>query len=238
MYAKLCVNNTASSKDIVIVLTEKQEACQSLSSERRKALATLLSLLLKYRRRLSTHPSNIFQLMVNEGGDVFAGEATKVLQSREKPYMEYLHKEALKELNKTQAEFHCKSVVVCFDISPTQEFMVCECTDGMIYLWSLKTGEKRWVRPVEVKKCYGDLFDHLRVVPNSNVYSCYRSVVFHPTEPIVLPGILSHTYSFKETSNLCFQKATADFLFVQFMGTRAKLSPIALGMLNALSCGI
>ena len=133
--------------------------------------------------------------MVNEGGDVFAGEATKVLQSREIPYMEYLHKEAVKESIKTQAEFPCSSMVACFDISPTQEFMVCECTDGMIYLWSLKTGEQRWVRPVEVKKCYCGPFRPFRVVPNSNVYSCYRSVVFHPTEPIVLPGILSRAYS-------------------------------------------
>ena len=203
VYAKLCVNNTASSEDII--LTQKQEAFQSLSSENRKALGTLLFLLRKYHGRLSTHPSTIFQVMVNEGGDVFAGEATKVLQNREIPYMEYLHKEAIKkESKKTQAEFPCNSTVVCFDISTTQEFMVCECTDGMIYLWSLKTGEKRWVRPVEVKKFYGDLFDHLRVVPNSNVYSCYRSVVFHPTEPIVLPGILSHAYSFKgNLQSLC-----------------------------------
>ena len=202
VYAKLCVNNTASSEDII--LTQKQEAFQSLSSERRKALGTLLSLLRKYCGRLSTHPSTIFQVMVNEGGDVFAGEATKVLQSREIPYMEYFHKEALKELNKTQAEFPCKSAVACFDISPKQEFMVCECTDGMIYLWSLKTGEQKWERQGEVKKCYFKPDLPFRVVPNSNVYSCYRSVVFHPTEPIVLPGILSHAYSFEgNLESLC-----------------------------------
>ena len=221
VYAKLCVNNTASSEDIV--LTEKQEACQSLSSERRKALGTLLSLLLKYRRRLSTHPSTIFQLMVNEGGDVFAGEATKVLQSREKPYMEYLHKEALKELNKTQAEFPCNSTVACFDISPKQEFMVCECTDGMIYLWSLKTGAQKWVRPVEVKKCYFKPDLPFRVVPNSNVYSCYRSVVFHPTEPIVLPGILSHAYSFEGNLQPLFPRSNCRFSVCSVHGDESKI---------------
>ena len=221
VYAKLCVNNTASSEDIV--LTEKQEACQSLSSEQQKSLGTLLYLLRKYRRRLSTHPSTIFQVMVNEGGDVFAGEATKVLQSREIPYMEYFHKEALKELNKTQAEFRCNSVVVCFDISPTQEFMVCECTDGMIYLWSLKTGEQRWLRPVEVKKCYSGSLYPLRVVPNSNVYSCYRSVVFHPTEPIVLPGILSHAYSFKGNLQPLFPKSNCRFSVCSVHGDESKI---------------
>ena len=210
VYAKLCVNNTASSEDII--LTKKQEAFQALSSERRNALGTLLCLLLKYHARLSTHPSTIFQLMVNEGGNVFAGEATKVLQSHEIPYMEFLHKEAVKKgSKKTQAEFLCNSVVVCFDISPTQEFMVCECWDGTIYLWSLKTGERRWVRRTEVKKCYSKLDLSFRAVPNSNVYSCYRSVVFHPTEPIVLPGILSHAYSFKGNLQPLFPRSNCRF---------------------------
>ena len=222
VYAKLCVNNTASSEDII--LTQKQEAFQSLSSERRKALGTLLSLLRKYRGRLSTHPSTIFQVMVNEGGDVFADEATKVLQSHEIPYMEYLHKEALKEeSNKTQAEFHCNSAVVCFDISLTQEFMVCECTDGMIYLWSLKTGEQRWIRPVEVRKFYRKPSLAIRVVRNSNVYSCYRSVVFHPTEPIVLPGILSRAYSFKGNLQPLFPKSNCRFSVCSVHGDESKI---------------
>ena len=221
LYAKLCVNNTASSDDIV--LTQKQEAFQSLSGERRKALGTLLSLLRKYRKRLSTHPSIIFQVIVNEGGDVLAGEATKVLQSREIPYMEYLHKEAVKESNKTQAEFPCNSTVVCFDISPKQEFMVCECTDGMIYLWSLETGEQRWIRRVEVKKFYRKPYRPLRVVPNSNVYSCYRSVVFHPTEPIVLPGILSHAYSFKGNLQPLFPKSNCRFSVCSVHGDESKI---------------
>ena len=221
VYAKLCVNNTASSEDII--LTQKQEAFQALSSERQKALGTLLSLLRKNHGRLSTHPCTIFQVMVNEGGDVFAGEATKVLQSRKIPYMEYLHKEAVKESNKTQAEFPCNSMVACFDVSPTQEFMVCECSDGMIYLWSLETGEQRWVRRVEVKKFYQKPFCHFRVVPNSNVYSCYRSVVFHPTEPIVLPGILSHAYSFKGNLQPLFPKSNCRFSVCSVHGDESKI---------------
>ena len=222
VFAKLCVNNTASSKDII--LTQKQEAFQSLSSERRKALDTLSSLLQKYRERLSTHPSAIFQVMVNEGGDVFASEATKVLQSREIPYMEYLHKEALKKVwNKTQAVFPCDSVVACFDIPPKQEFMVCECSNGMIYLWSLETGELKWVRRVEVKKCYFRPDLPFRVVPNSNVYSYYRSVVFHPTEPIVLPGILGHAYSIDGDLLPLFPESNCRFLVCSVHGDEGKI---------------
>ena len=219
--AKLCVNNTASCKDII--LTQKQEAFQSLSSESRKALGTLLSLLRKYHGRLSTHPSTIFQVMVNEGEDVFAGEATKALQSRKIPYMEYLHKEAVKESNETQAEFPCNSAVACFDVSATQEFMVCECTDGMIYLWSLETGEQRWVRPVEVRKRYLASSFPLRPVPSSSVCSCYRSVVFHPTEPVVLPGILSHAYSFEGNLQPLFPRSNCRFSVCSVHGDESKI---------------
>ena len=223
VHAKLSVHNTVNSEDIIYV--QKRESFKSLSDESQRALSTLLSLLRKYHGRLSTHPSTIFQVMVNEGGDFFAGEATKVLQRREIPYMEYLHKEAVKkESTKIQAEFPFNSKVVCFDISPTQEFMVCECTDGMIYLWSLETGEQRWVRPVEVKKCYSTGPYHpLRLVPNSDVYSCYRSVVFHPSEPIVLPGILSHAYSFKGNLQPLFPKSSCRFSVCSVHGNESKI---------------
>ena len=222
VHAKLCVHNTVNSEDIIRV--QEQEAFKSLSDESQRTLSTLFSLLRKYHRRLSTHPSTIFQVMVNKGGDVFAGEATKVLQSRKIPYMEYLHKEAVKkESNKTQADFPCNSTVACFDVSPTQEFMVCECTDGMIYLWSLETGEQRWVRPVEVKKCYLDSNSPLRVVPNSNVFSCYRSVVFHPIEPIVFPGILSHAYSFEGNLQPLFPRSNCRFSVCSVHGDESKI---------------
>ena len=220
--AKLCVHNTVNSEDIILV--QEREAFKSLSDESQRALSTLFSLLRKHHGRLSTHPSTIFQVMVNEGGDFFAGQATKVLQSREIPYMEFLHKEAVKKgSKKTQAEFLCNSVVVCFDISPTQEFMVCECWDGMIYLWSLKTGEQRWVRRTRFKKCYSEGFLPFRVVPNSDVYSCYRSVVFHPTETMVFPGILSHVYSFEGNLQPLFPRSNCRFSVCSVHGDESKI---------------
>ncbi|CAH3024693.1 unnamed protein product, partial [Porites evermanni] len=195
VYAKLRVHNTASSEDII--LSQKQKAFYLLSSESQNALRTLLFLLRKYHERLATNPSGFFQVMVNEGGDVLAGEATELLQTKyhEIPYMEYIHKGAIEEEMEVQAMFRCTSQVACFDISPQQEFMVCECMDVTIQLWSLQTGKQIWKRPVTVEKRYVDDLDAFRVVPNSSVLSCYRSVIFHPTKPIVLPGILSHAYS-------------------------------------------
>ena len=209
VYGKLCVNNTASSEDII--LTQKQT--QSLSSESQKALGTLLFLLRKYHERLATNPSAFFQVMVNEGGDVFAGEATELLQTKyhEIPYMEYIHKGATEEEMAVQVMFRCTSRVACFDISPQQESMVCECRDGTIQLWSLQTGKQIWKRPVTVEKHYVDDLGVFRVVPNSSVLSCYRSVVFHPTELIVLPGILSHAYSFEGNLRPLFPRSNCKF---------------------------
>ena len=211
VYAKLCVNNTANSEDII--LTQKQDAFQSLSSESQKALGTLLFLLRKYHERLATNPSAFFQVMVNEGGDVFAGKATELLQTKyyDIRYMEYIHKGAIEEDMEVQAVFRCTSQVACFDISPQQEFMVCECRDGTIQLWSLQTGKQIWKLPVKVEKHYIDDGDVFRVVPNSSVFSCYRSVVFHPTELIVLPGILSHAYSFEGNLQPLFPRSNCKF---------------------------
>ena len=211
VYAKLCVNDTASSEDII--LTQKQEAFQLLSSESQKALGTLLFILRKYHERLSTNPTVFFQVMVNEGGDVFAGKATELLQNRyhEIPYMEYVHKGADEKQMGIQVAFPCSSQVACFDISPQQEFMVCECRDGTIQLWSLETGKQLWKRPGVVKKLYFDDHGTFREVLNSPVLSCYRSVVFHPTKPIVLPGVLSHAYSVDGDFRPLFSKSNCRF---------------------------
>ena len=89
--------------------------------------------------------------------------------------------------------------------------MVCECRDNTIQLWSLHTGKQLWKRDVVVQKYYhsycrkprllfgnddDDDYEPYRPVLSYHARSLYRSVVFHPTEDLVLPGILSHAYTF------------------------------------------
>ena len=90
--------------------------------------------------------------------------------------------------------------------------MVCECVNNEIQLWSLHTGKQQWTRGVEVKKYHylyvgknrllcaadddNDVYEPYRPVLSYHARSLYRSVVFHPTEDLVLPGILSHAYTF------------------------------------------
>ena len=196
VFAKLCVNNATSSEDIIRV--QRHELFRALSSKRKRTLSTLLFLLRKYHERLTTIPTAFFQVMMKEGGKDCAKKAKELLhtQYHEIPFMKFADKRAAKEqISGIQAVFRCTSQVACFDISPRQEFMVCECKNGTIQLWSLQTGKLLWKRPVTVEKRYVEDHGAFRMVPNTSMLSCYRSVVFHPSEPIVLPGILSHAYS-------------------------------------------
>ena len=195
-FAKLCVNNATSSEDIIRV--QRHELFRALSRRSKRTLSTMLFLLRKYHERLTAIPSTFFQVMMKEGGKDCAKKAKELLhiQYHEIPIMKFVNKRAAKEqISGIQAVFRCTSQVACFDISPQQEFMVCECRNGTIQLWSLQTGKLMWKRSVTVEKHYVEDQGAFRMVPNTSTLSCYRSVVFHPSEPIVLPGILSHAYS-------------------------------------------
>ena len=196
VFAKLRVNNATSSEDIIRV--QRHELFRALSRRSKRTLSKMLFLLRKYHERLTAIPSTFFQVMMKEGGKDCAKKAKELLHSQyhEIPFMKFVDKRAAKEQTSgIQAVFRCTSQVACFDISPQQEFMVCECRNGTIQLWSLQTGKLIWKRPVTVEKHYVEDQGAFRMVPNTSILSCYRSVVFHPANPIVLPGILSHAYS-------------------------------------------
>ena len=196
VFAKLCVNNATSSEDIIRV--QRHELFRALSRRSKKTLSKMLFLLRKYHEGLTAIPSTFFQVMMKGGGKDCVKKAKELLHSQyhEIPFMKFVDKRAAKEQTSgIQAVFRCTSQVACFDISPQQEFMVCECRNGTIQLWSLQTGKLMWKRPVTVEKRYVEDHGAFRMVPNTSILSCYRSVVFHPANPIVLPGILSYAYS-------------------------------------------
>ena len=212
VYGKLCMNVTETIEDIVCV--QKQVG----SEELQRALNTLLVMLRKHLRTLETFPLNIFQNVLNEGGPELSCEASHLLETKycEVAYMEYLNKEDLQ--GRIQSSFECSAEVVCFDVSSQLDKMVCECEDYTIELWSLHTGKQLWKRDARVPKDYYFEYDSYGNISHYESYrpakshcirfecddddlpcppkSLYRSVVFHPTEDLVLPGILSHAYTF------------------------------------------
>ena len=219
VYAKLCVNVTLAFEDVIFVQKQLDiEKCH-------ETLTTLLVLLRKHIATLEELPHTIFQTLLNEGGPELSTEALNLLETKysEIAYMEYLHKEDLQ--GRVQTRFQCSTFVTCFDVSPQLDYLVCECYNKTIQLWSLHTGKQLWKRDVKVPKDYyleyhenlrALMFEPYRETKNYYNYysdkddrpyppkSLYRSVVFHPTEDLVLPGILSHAYTFDGNLKVLF----------------------------------
>ncbi|XP_015774901.1 PREDICTED: uncharacterized protein LOC107353100 isoform X4 [Acropora digitifera] len=239
VYAKLCVNVTSAFEDIVCV--QKQAGVEKLQ----RALNTLLVLLRKHIATLEKLPCTIFQTLWNEGGPELSSQALNVLETRysEMAYVEYLHKENVH--GRILAKFRCSGAVACFDVSPQLDYMVCECTNNKIQLWSLHTGKQLWKRDVKVAKDYycklnqesdfseepyratksfycGNSYD-LEDNPSFPLKSLYRSVVFHPTQDLVLPGILSHAYSFDGELRPLFPSSKCRFSVCSISADKTKI---------------
>ena len=225
VYAKLCVGHITASEDILCV--QKQAGAKALFEECQTALGALLYLLRKHLSTFTKLPHVIFQTLLNEGGPELSSKALTLLETRysEIPYMEFLHKKDQKVL--VQTKFHCSDKVVCLDVSPQLDYMVCECQDDTIQLWSLHTGKQLWKRHVKVSKEFYPVnsFEHepYRTGPSSDVMSFYRSVVFHPTEALVLPGVLSYAYTFAGDLKPLFLSSKCRFSVCSISADKTKM---------------
>ena len=210
VYAKTCLNSTAAAEDLLWL--QKRKITIVLSQERKCIVDILLFLLRKYLHRFPFRLHIFLQTMLNQGGNVLSCEAMSLFQNKYPtiPYMEDVHKTT--QRSGVVARFLCSSLVVCLDVSPQLDYMVCECSDGMLQLWSLQTGRLGWIRPAKVEKnLFMFMFPAYRKLSSSNVLSFYRSVVFHPTKELVLPGILSDAYTIDGDLKTLFPKSECCF---------------------------
>ena len=154
LYAKLCLNDSTAAEEILWL--QKWKMFPMLSEDSQDMLHILLFLLRKNFATFSDHPHVFFQTVLNEGGLVLSTMASDLLQKKypEISYMELVQKQKQMQQGAVIARFQCSSPVACFDVSPELDYMVCECDDGTIYMWSLHTGKLVWARPVIVKKLH------------------------------------------------------------------------------------
>ena len=194
VYAKTFVNSTIAADDLLWL--NEQGIFTLLSKDNQNIVDTLLFVLRKNIRLLTDNPRTFLQTILNQGGKVLTVEASNLLRNKypEIAYLEDVHNET--QQGGVVARFECSSVVVCLDVSPQLDYMVCECEDGMLRLWSLQTGRLVWTRPVIVEKSFKTpwFLRYARKLPSVHV-SLFRSVAFHPTKECILPGILSQAYS-------------------------------------------
>ena len=221
LYAKLCFNSSIAAEDILWL--QNHEISQDLSEDSKGLLNTLKFLLRKYFNTFTNHPRVFFETMLNEGGAVLSSVASNQLQNKypKIPYLEFVHKQMRQ--GAVLARFQCSSKVACFDVSPQLDYMVCECNDETIQLWSLHTGKLVWTRPVMVKKRHSIFKRADRISASPSVLSFLRSVVFHPTKKVVLPGVLIKAYTFDGDLIPLFSESNCTFTVCSVSGDKTKM---------------
>ena len=219
LYAKLCLNCSIAAEDISWL--QSQDFCRALSENSKGVLKILILLLRRYFSTLTGNPHVFVQTLLNEGGPVLSPMASNMLHNKfpEMPYMEFVNKDT--QQGAVLARFQCSSQVACFDVSPQLDYMVCECEDGTIHLWSLNTGKLVWERPAMIRKSFST--GAFRRSPSSPVFSTYRSVVFHPIADVVLPGVLSHAYDFNGGLKPLFLESNCNFTVCSILGHKAMM---------------
>ena len=223
VYAKTFVNSTIAADDLLWL--NEQGIFTLLSKDNQSIVDTLLFVLRKNLRLLTDTPRRFLQTILNQGGKVLSVEASNLLRNKypEIPYMEVVHKET--QQGSVVARFECSSYVICLDVSPQLDFMVCECNNGMLQLWSLQTGKLEWTRPVVVEKSVkrSGLLTVYRNLPSVDVLSLFRSVVFHPTKECILPGILSQAYTMDGDLKPLFNGCNCRFSVCSISGDKTKI---------------
>ena len=198
IYAKLRVKSTSAIEDLLSLHSKNSRI---VSEERDFVVTSLLSLLRKHSYILFDHPHLFFQCLINEGTPELSSIAAGIVESLTPkiPYMKYLDNDKQEE-KAVQGRFYCSDKIACFDVSPEMDYLVCECRDETIHLFSLQTGIKVWVRPAPIKTVKREYF--CRDVSVSGAYrqvghffSFYHSVIFHPNGRSILPGTLQYVYT-------------------------------------------
>ena len=222
VYAKTFVNSTIAADDLLWL--NEQGIFTLLSKDNQSIVDTLLFLLRKNLRLLTDTPHAFLQTILNQGGKVLSVEASNLLRNQypEIPYMEVVHKET--QHGSVLARFECVSWVICLDVSPQLDYMVCECDDGVLHLVSLQTGRLVWTRPVVVEKTYINRSScHKRNLSSGDFLLLFRSVVFHPTKICVLPGTLSEAYSLDGDLKPLFPSSKCRFSVCSISGDKTKI---------------
>ena len=213
IYAKLCVKSTSAIEDL---LSLHRENSGIVSEERDFVVTSLLSLLRKHSYILYDYPHLFFQCLINEGTPGLSSTAAGIVKSStpKVPYMKYLDND--KQKGAVQGRFYCSDKIACFDISPKLDYMVCECRDETIHLFSLLTGTKVWVRPSLTNRTYSSK----EAYAGSGAYrqtghflSFYHSVTFHPNGKSIIPGTLKYVYTISGDREELFPDSDCTFSY-------------------------
>ena len=214
IYAKLCVNRTSATEDLFHIRSQRS----GLLNEQRDSVATLLyNLLRKHSYILPDHPHLFFQCLINERIPELSPMAESFVESSipNIPCMKDLDDSKEQTRGADEARFYCSDNIACFDVSPKMDYLVCECRDGTIHLFSLQTGTKVWVRPSPIKREYGFRNEYHENGAYHQIemhfLSFYNSVIFHPNGKSIIPGTLQYVYTLTGEKEDLFPESDCTF---------------------------
>ncbi|XP_066022777.1 uncharacterized protein [Pocillopora verrucosa] len=225
IFCRLCVNSVVPSDDLQSV--QRNVNVASLQEGTYSLFRHLSKTLRKHSYLLKDHPQALFQSLVNEGSPKLSLRAATILENKlpHASYMKCLDKD--EEQGVVKGRFYCLDTVACFDVSPGMDYMVCECRDGTIHLWSLQTGNEEWKRPSLIAKEFQSSSRWESLLQDEGAYrgvqyglSFYRSVVFDASGKYVLPGCLRNVYTLDGESYERFPKSDCVFSNCAFSGDR------------------
>ena len=225
IFRRLCVNSVVPSDDLQSV--QRNVNVASLQEGTYSLLRHLSKTLRKHSYLLKDHPQALFQSLVNEGSPKLSLRAVTILENKlpHASYMKCLDKD--EEQGVVKSRFYCSDTVACFDVSPGMDYMVCECRDGTIHLWSLQTGNEEWKRPSLIAKRFQRSSRWGSLLQDEGAYrgveyglSFYRSAVFDASGKYVLPGCLRNVYTLDGESYERFPKSDCVFSNCAFSGDR------------------
>ncbi|PFX22842.1 Vegetative incompatibility protein HET-E-1 [Stylophora pistillata] len=225
IFCRLCVNSMVPSDDLKSV--QRNINVTSLQEGSCSSILYMSKALRKHSHLLRDHPEALFQSLVNEGPPELSVKAAQILENKlpHASYMKYLDKE--EEQGVVLGRFCCSDTVACFDVSPELDYMVCECRDGTIHLWSLQTGSEEWKRPSLIAKKFEGTSRWGTLAYDEGAFrrvrccvTFYRSVVFDGSGKYVLPGCLRNVYTLNGESYELFPKSDCVFSNCAFSGDR------------------
>ena len=180
------------------------------------------------------HPHLFFQTVLNEGGTALSPLALSLLETKypEKAYMEFVHKQT--QQGTLIARFQCSSR--CFTTVRLHGVWMQRRNDTAVVASYLQASL------VTSFNCSQKQLDWLCGVKKVIIFTrafALPSVVFHPEENIVLPGVLSHAYTFDGDLKPLFPASLCNFTVCRSISRdRTTMLTTALRMQNALLCAM
>ena len=179
VHASLCIDVYKTLSNLSSL--ESHNMYKTLREKTQATIKRLIGIIRKYTSILKVAAQSFFQHVLNENSEELSPTASALLMTR---YREFAYFQSMEEEGSTEkaaiGRILTTGSILDVDISPAEDFLVCECSGGGIELFSLFDFKCLW----KIDNC---LPGFQGCIQSKN--TC-RRVVFHPFKNVIFPGRL------------------------------------------------